>query len=376
MSKVLLIFGTRPEAIKLCPLALELRRSFPDVETRICVTAQHRELLDQVLRAFGVQPDYDLNCMQPDQRLAHLTAAILTALDPVLQAERPNLVIVQGDTATTLCGAIAAFYAGIPVAHVEAGLRTADLRHPFPEEFNRVVTGRVAALHFAATSWAAGNLLREGVAPGTVHVTGNTSIDAVLFVRDGLEAGRWPNLSPFVFDPARRMILVTGHRRESFGDRLERICDALADLAARRDVQIVYPVHPNPNVRQPVYRRLSGQPNITLTEPLDYVSFVWALMRCTIVLTDSGGIQEEAPALGKPVLVMRDKTERPEGIEAGSARLVGADRERIVAECGRLLDDESAYRAAAELRNPYGDGHASRRIAAVIADFIRVARAE
>ncbi len=336
---------------------------------KACVTAQHRHLLDQVLRVFDVQPEYDLDCMLPGQTLYQSTARMLAALEPVLETEKPDLVLVQGDTTTTLCGALAAFYARVPVGHVEAGLRTGDLFEPFPEELNRVLAGRMSALHFAATEWAAANLRREGVPPDTITVTGNTGIDAVLYVRDQLRAGRWREPGPIPLDPDRKLVLVTAHRRESFGEGFEQICAGLADLAARADVQIVYPVHPNPNVREPVYRRLGGLPHVHLVEPLEYVPFVDLLLRAHLVLTDSGGIQEEAPSLGKPVLVMRDKTERPEAVHAGTARLLGPRRDRIVAECARLLDDPSAYQSMAQAHNPYGDGHASERIAAVIDRF-------
>ena len=364
-----MVFGTRPEAIKLCPVFLRLQRHCPDLFVQACVTAQHRQLLDQVLGVFGVQPAYDLNCMLPGQTLFQSTSRMLSALEPVLADAKPDLLVVQGDTTTTLCGALAGFYAGIPVAHVEAGLRTGDMRAPFPEELNRVLVGRMATLHFAASDWAAGNLRREGVPAQAITVTGNTGIDAVMYVRDQLRQGRWPEEDGLLVDPERKLILVTAHRRESFGDGFEEICAALAELAERNDVQIVYPVHPNPNVREPVYRRLAGRPNVTLAEPMGYVAFVSLLMRAHIVLTDSGGIQEEAPSLGKPVLVMRDKTERPEGVQAGTSRLVGANKERILAECSRLLDDPSAYQAMARAHNPYGDGRASERIGEVISRF-------
>ena len=369
MNKILVIFGTRPEAIKLCPVVLHLRRAYPDWSVKVCVTGQHRHLLDQVLRVFRVRPDYDLDCMRPGQSLFQSTSSIISRLERVLIDYRPDLLVVQGDTTTTLCGAVAGFYARVPVAHVEAGLRTGDLSQPFPEEFNRLLAGRIASLHFAATRWAAENLLKEGVAPATVSVTGNTGIDAMLHIRDGLRQNLCREL-PVALDPNRKLVLVTAHRRESFGDGLEQICAALADLAERSDVQIVYPVHPNPNVLRPVNRHLSGRPRVSLIGPTEYVPFVALLMQSWIVLTDSGGIQEEAPSLGKPVLVMREKTERPEAVEAGTAKLVGTSRERIVAECCRLLDDRQAYESMACAHNPYGDGRASARIGAAIRRFL------
>ena len=369
MSKILVIFGTRPEAIKLCPVVLHLRRAYPDWSVKVCVTGQHRHLLDQVLRVFRVRPDYDLDCMRPGQSLFQTTSNIISGLERVLIDYRPDLLLVQGDTTTTLCGAVAGFYARVPVGHVEAGLRTGDLSQPFPEEFNRLLAGRIASVHFAATRWAAENLIKEGIAPAAVSVTGNTGIDAVLHIRDRRRHGLCREL-PIPLDPKRKLVLVTAHRRESFGDGLERICGALADLAERNDVQIVYPVHPNPNVLRPVNRHLSGCPRVSLIEPTEYVPFVALLMQSWIVLTDSGGIQEEAPSLGKPVLVMREKTERPEAVLAGTAKLVGTSRERIVAECCRLLDDRQAYDSMARAHNPYGDGRASARIGAAIRQFL------
>jgi len=369
MSKILVVFGTRPEAIKLCPVVLHLRRAYPDLSVKVCVTAQHRHLLDQVLKVFGVRPDYDLDCMRPGQTLFESTSNILSALGPVLIDERPDLLLVQGDTTTTLCGATAGFYAHVPVGHVEAGLRTGDFNQPFPEEFNRVLTGKIASLHFAATEWAAENLLNEGTDPTRITVTGNTGIDAVLYIRDRLHQGLCPE-QHIPIDPNRRLILVTAHRRESFGDGFEQICAALAELAERSDVEIVYPVHPNPNVRESVYRHLRGCSRVSLVEPMEYVPFVALLMQSSIVLTDSGGIQEEAPSLGKPVLVMRDKTERPEAVLAGTAKLVGTRRECIVEECNRLLDDPEAYGSMARAHNPYGDGRASQRIGATIRQFL------
>jgi UDP-N-acetylglucosamine 2-epimerase (non-hydrolysing) len=365
MPKILIVFGTRPEAIKLCPVVLHLRREHPEFSVKVCVTAQQRHLLDQVLEVFQVQPDYDLDCMRPNQSLFYSTSNILVALERVLLQERPDLLLVQGDTTSTLCGALAGFYARVPVGHVEAGLRTGDLHEPFPEELNRVLVGRIASLHFAATEWAAQNLRKEGVAPAAITVTGNTGVDAVLCIRDRLRRGLCP-AQPLALDSKRKLILVTAHRRESFGDGFEQICTAVAEVAERDDVQIVYPVHPNPNIQDPVNRHLRGRRRVTLVEPMEYVSFVAMLMRCSFVLTDSGGVQEEAPSLGKPVLVMRDKTERPEAVLAGTARLVGPRRECIVAECNRLLDDPRAYESMARAHNPYGDGHASERIGRVI----------
>jgi UDP-N-acetylglucosamine 2-epimerase (non-hydrolysing) len=366
MLRVLFILGTRPEAIKLSPVYLHLQSRPAEFQPLLCVTAQHRHMLDQVLAAFAIQPDYDLDLMRPGQSLAVFAGRSLAALEPVLAEARPDLVLVQGDTTTTLAGALAAFYQRIPSGHVEAGLRTGDMTQPFPEEMNRVVASRLAALHFAPTESAARNLAREGVPDQTVFVTGNTGIDAVLHVRDGLEQGRFSSSLPQL-DPARKLIAVTAHRRESFGEGFDRICRALARIAARGDVQIVYPVHRNPNVLDAVERHLSGCPNILLLEPMDYVSFVDLMRRARILLTDSGGIQEEGPSLGKPVLVMREKTERPEAVEAGAVRLTGTDEERIVAETTRLLDDAAACEAMGRVRNPYGDGHASARIAGAIA---------
>ena len=370
MHKVLLIFGTRPEAIKLCPVIRSLREIHTRFDVRVLVTAQHREMLDQVLQAFDVQPHHDLDLMLPGQTLFQSTSRILAGLEDVLKTERPSIVIVQGDTTTTLCGALAGFYLNIPVAHVEAGLRTGDVRQPFPEEINRVLTSRLAELHFAATENAAENLRREGVTPDSIHVTGNTGIDAVLFVRDGLAEGRlhgreWPEL-----DPAKKLIVVTAHRRESFGKGFERICRALAELADRPDVQVVYPVHPNPNVQDPVQRLLAGHPNVRLIEPLSYVPFVDLMRRAYLLITDSGGIQEEGPSLGKPILVMREKTERPEAVLAGTVKLVGTDQRLIVREATSLLDDRNAYQAMARVHNPYGDGQASARIANLIHSFL------
>ena len=364
--KTLFVFGTRPEAIKLCPVVLYMKSRPAHFDVRVVVTAQHRQMLDQVLEVFRVTPDYDLNSMTPGQTLSSLSARILAALEPVIEAAKPDMVFVQGDTTTTLCGALAAFYARVPVGHIEAGLRTADLAQPFPEEMNRVVTARLVAIHFAATEGARRNLLRENVAPETIHVTGNSGIDALLNVRDRLESGELkgqPGLARFGHDPSKRLIIVTAHRRESFGGGFENICRALQVIAGRNDVEIVYPVHRNPNVVGPVQRYLDGLPNVHLIEPLEYVPFVDLMRRGYLLLTDSGGIQEEGPSLGKPVIVMREKTERPEAVEAGTVRMAGANEDRIVAEVTRLLDDPAARQAMSRVHNPYGDGHASERIA-------------
>jgi UDP-N-acetylglucosamine 2-epimerase (non-hydrolysing) len=363
---LLFIFGTRPEAIKLCPLIRRLSTSPENFSVKVCVTAQHREMLDQMLAIFSVTPDYDLDLMRPRQTLAALTAGILTSLDPVLAAERPDGVVVQGDTTTTLAAALAAFYRGIPVIHVEAGLRTGDTTRPFPEEMNRLVTARLTALHLAPTPRAAEALKAEGIDPETIFVTGNTGIDAVLYVRDGLRSGAlaapsWPWL-----DPARRLILVTSHRRENFGPGFENVMCALTSVAARPDVQIAFPVHRNPLVAEAAHGLLGKLPNIKLLDPLPYVAFVDLMLRCHLIVTDSGGIQEEAPSLGKPVLVLRERTERPEAVEAGTVKLVGTGRKQIQTEIARLLDDPAEYARRSSVHNPYGDGQAGRWIAEIL----------
>ena len=369
MRKVLLIFGTRPEAVKLCPVILSLRARPRDFKTRVCVTAQHREMLDQVLSAFGITPDHDLNLMQSGQTLGQTTARTLAALEPVIAAERPDLVVVQGDTTTTFCGALAAFQQRVPVAHIEAGLRTGDSFEPFPEEMHRLLTSRLASLHLAATEDAARHLRREGIPDQAIAVTGQSGIDAMLHIRERLERGElhgraWPEL-----DNRRKLLVATAHRRESFGSGIEQICGAIRQLADRRDVQIVLPVHPNPNVAGPVRERLAAHPNIVLCEPLGYVPFIDLLRRSYFVLTDSGGVQEEAPSLGKPVLILRDKTERPEAVAAGTSLLVGANTRRIVAAATRLLEETDYYEALARVHHPFGDGSASHRIANAIASF-------
>ena len=338
----------------------------------VCVTAQHRAMLDQVLAAFDVTPDYDLDLMQPGQTLTQLTARILAALEPVIAGEQPDMLVVQGDTTSTLTGALAAFYQHVPVGHVEAGLRTGDLTQPFPEEMNRVATTRLAALHFAPTETARNNLLADGVDARRISITGNSGIDAVLHIKDALASGRlhggtWPQL-----DSAKKLIVVTAHRRESFGEGFAHICAALARLAQRPDVQLIYPVHRNPNVMDPVYRQLDNLANVFLVEPLDYVPFVDLMRRAYLLITDSGGIQEEGPSLGKPILVMREKTERPEAVTAGTVKLVGTDTDRIVCEAARLLDDRAEYARMARIHNPYGDGRASDRIRQAIAAHFAV----
>ncbi|MEO8369737.1 MAG: UDP-N-acetylglucosamine 2-epimerase (non-hydrolyzing) [Candidatus Solibacter sp.] len=364
-TNVLFVFGTRPEAIKLCPVLLHMRQRDAEFVVKTCVTAQHRA----VLAAFQVTPDYDLDVMQPGQTLAQSTARILAGLEPVLSAARPDIVVVQGDTTTTLAGALAAFYQRIPVAHVEAGLRTGDLSSPFPEEMNRVVTTRLSTLHFAPTPWAAGRLTAEQVPADRIVVTGNSGIDAVLHVRDALASGAMQAPPLVGLDPHKKLIVVTAHRRESFGPGFENICAALLRLAQRGDVQIAYPVHRNPNVLEPVERLLGDRPNILLLPPLDYVPFVDLMTRAELLLTDSGGIQEEGPSLGKPILVMREKTERPEAVEAGTVKLVGTDEDRIVREACLLLDSDDERARMSRVHNPYGDGHASRRIADAILSY-------
>jgi UDP-N-acetylglucosamine 2-epimerase (non-hydrolysing) len=364
--KTLCVFGTRPEAIKMAPLALALEAD-PRFDARVCVTGQHREMLDQVLNLFAIEPDYDLNIMKPGQELTDVTSSILTGMREVFRQFKPDIVLVHGDTATTLATSLAAYYQQIPVAHVEAGLRTGNLYSPWPEEGNRKLTGALAHIHFAPTEQSKANLLREGVAERSIVVTGNTVIDALLEVAERLHRDaelRAKAAAPTRFlDPSRKLILVTGHRRESFGTGFERICEALIDIAQQYpEVDIVYPVHLNPNVREPVNRLLNGIGNIHLIEPLDYLPFVHLMSRAHIILTDSGGIQEEAPSLGKPVLVMRDTTERPEAVAAGTVKLVGTDRNCIVRELNRLLNDPESYRAMSIAHNPYGDGHACQRI--------------
>ena len=377
--KVLLVFGTRPEAIKLAPLIRELSMH-PGFTPVVCVTGQHRRMLDQVLTLFRIRPDYDLDVMQDNQSVFDVTARSLPRLGEVMERERPDVVLVQGDTTTVMTGTLAAYYLRIPVGHVEAGLRTGDKYNPFPEEINRVFADLVADLLFAPTEGAKHNLLGQGVDPGRIFVTGNTAIDALLDVAerltgmdvdgaDGMLEGIPESLLGRLNDgeSPRRLVLVTGHRRESFGEDLENICMALGEIAmSNPDVEVVYPVHLNPNVHVTVHRILGNSQRVHLLEPLGYAPFVWLMKRSYLVLTDSGGIQEEAPSLGKPTLVMRKVTERPEGVEAGAAELVGVDTDSILAATQRLLDDGDVYRSMSAVRNPYGDGQASRRIADIL----------
>lgn len=362
-KRVIVVIGTRPEAIKLAPVVLELERHGEHFETRICVTGQHREMLDQMLRVFGLQPDFDLGVMKSGQDLAGVTAACLTGLDRIFRQERPSLVLVQGDTTTTFAAALAAYYCHIPVGHIEAGLRTGKKNDPFPEEINRRLATHLSDFHFAPTEIARANLLSEGVSPENVLVTGNTVIDALLLTQARLSEEPSAAVDPLGPTDGLRIILVTAHRRESFGLPFRRICEAVRSLAeSRPDVLVVYPVHLNPNVQAPVREILDGVPNVRLLKPLDYVSFVACMQRAYILLTDSGGIQEEGPSLGKPVLVMREVSERPEAIAAGTACLTGTNPEAIVTAVSSLLDDPACYKRMSSRPNPYGDGHAAERI--------------
>ena len=377
-KRISVIFGTRPEAIKLAPVILALRKD-TSFECRICVTGQHRQMLDQALEVFGIKPDTDLALMRPDQTLAGLTSRAIEALDSYLAAEKPDLVLVQGDTTTMFCAALTAFYHHVPVGHVEAGLRTWNLQAPWPEEANRLLTSRLATLHFAPTESARQNLLKEGVASESIHVTGNTVIDALFLALEKVKTN--PPLIPGL--PGNSLeslmdapvVLITGHRRESFGEGFENICRAVGELGRRfPQAQFVYPVHPNPKVREPVLRILDrlngGTGNIHLIEPLSYLPFVALMDRATLILTDSGGVQEEAPSLGKPVLVMRDTTERPEAVEMGAAKLVGTDTQTIVGNVSALLTDRRACVAMTAAANPYGDGRAAQRIAGASRVFL------
>lgn len=365
MIKNLIIFGTRPEAIKMSPLVKEFQKQ-DKFETKVCVTAQHRQMLDQVLDFFEITPDYDLDIMKPNQNLHTLTSDIILGLKPILEEYQPDYVYVHGDTTTTMASSIAAFYAGAKVCHVEAGLRTHNKLSPFPEEINRQVTGRIADLHFAPTLQSKNNLLQENVKENTIIITGNTVIDALIESSEKvkeIENTEIENLKTIV-DPTKKLILVTGHRRENHGQGFIDICQALKEIATtNKDVQIIYPVHLNPNVKEPVYNILGDIHSINLIDPLAYPAFVWLMNQSYLIITDSGGVQEEAPSLGKPVLVMRDTTERPEAVEAGTVILVGTNKELIVKECNDLLNNTNRYQQMSALHNPYGDGKACQRIA-------------
>lgn len=364
--KVLVALGTRPEAIKLAPVIMELRRHQDRIQTVVCATGQHREMMPQVLKTFGLQPDFDLDVMKTNQSLADVTCAVLAGMDTVLEREKPDMMLVQGDTTTTMAASLAAFYRRIPVGHVEAGLRTGDRYKPFPEEINRRLTTHIADCHFAPTELSRRNLLHEGVSDDHILVTGNTVVDALNYIVANLQTLA-PRVVPEVLD-GKHVILVTAHRRESFGSGIRQICEALRCLSlSRSDILIIYPVHLNPNVQEPVRTILEGVPNVLLLEPMDYVSFVALMKRADILLTDSGGMQEEGPSLRKPVLVMRSVSERPEVVMAGAASLVGTDPETIVASVNRLLDDAELYRDMTSCKNPFGDGAAAGRIVRFIA---------
>lgn len=361
----LFIFGTRPEAIKLAPLIKEFQKNNLDFETKVCVTAQHREMLDKVLKFFKVTPNYDLDIMKPGQNLFSLTSSIVESLKTILEEAKPDYVFVHGDTTTTMAASLASFYSGVKICHVEAGLRTFDKRSPFPEEINRQITARVCDYHFSPTQTSKENLLKENIPENTILVTGNTVIDALLYSAKQVENLSNPTVDSIkskLFDE-QDVILVTGHRRENHGDGFERICLALREIAEKKPVvKIIYPVHLNPNVQEPVIRHLSDLENILLIDPLSYPEFIWLMNRSKLIITDSGGVQEEAPSLGKPVLVMRDNTERPEAVDAGTVLLVGTNKDLIVSEALDLLENETRFKAMSELHNPYGDGEACKRI--------------
>jgi len=372
-KKILIVFGTRPEAVKMAPVVRACNSAeWQEFETRVCVTAQHRHMLDQVLEIFKIFPDYDLNIMKKGQNLTHVTNAVLLGMQNILEDFKPSMVLVQGDTTTTFATSLASFYQQIPVGHIEAGLRTDNIYSPWPEEMNRRLTSSLATLHFPPTNIALNNLIKENIDKNRCFVTGNTVIDTLFLVRDILQSReklRAELDEYFAFlNSGKRLVLVTGHRRESFGNGFENICKALRKLSSRTDIEIVYPVHLNPNVQQPVHRILGNQSNVHLIDPLEYLSFVYLMDRAYIILTDSGGIQEEAPSLGKPVLVLRENTERPEAVEAGTVRLVGTNTETIVSNAMELLDCEKAYEQMAFAHNPYGDGNASQRIIKVLKD--------
>ena len=363
MKKVMLVFGTRPEAVKLCPLVMELRKRPDEFRTVVCVTAQHREMLDQVLNIFNVKTDYDLNLMKNNQSLFDITSNCLTGIGKIINKEEPDIVLVQGDTTTTFAGSLAAYYNKIRVGHVEAGLRTYDKYSPFPEEINRRLVGVIADIHFAPTDRNKRNLLLEGVPAERIVVTGNTVIDALLWVRERIHSTEKAYSELGTVDFRKRIILVTGHRRENFGLGFIEICSALKELAeANRDVELVYPVHLNPNVLGPVRKVLCGVPNIKLIKPLHYEPFIYLMDKCHFIISDSGGIQEEAPSLGKPVLLTRNATERPEAVEVNAVKIVGTTKRKIIEEANKLLKDPKYYAEMSNAKNPYGDGYACKRI--------------
>lgn len=366
MKKVLIVFGTRPEAIKMAPVVKEFKKNSKEFEIKVCVTAQHREMLDQVLNFFDIKPDFDLDLMKPNQNLYSLTGDIINGMKPVLEEFNPDVVLVHGDTTTSSAAALAAFYSGAKVGHVEAGLRTYNKLAPFPEELNRQLTGRIADYHFAPTTKSKNNLLQENTNEGSILVTGNTVIDALLEsveIVNKVEGNDEINKLKELINPEKKLIVVTGHRRENHGQGFLNICDALNAIAQREDVQIIYPVHLNPNVQKPVYSILGNNANIHLIAPLPYEAFIWLMDKAYLIVTDSGGVQEEAPSLGKPVLVMRDTTERPEAVEAGTVILVGTDKDKIITEATDLIENRKRYSQMSALHNPYGDGKASQRIA-------------
>lgn len=370
MKKVLIVFGTRPEAIKMAPLVKEFQKYRSLFEVKVCVTAQHREMLDQVLDFFAITPDYDLNLMKHGQELFSLTGDIIKSLKPVLENFKPDFVFVHGDTTTSMAAAMAAFYAGAKICHVEAGLRTYNKKNPFPEELNRQITARIADYHFVPTETARQNLLRENISDDVIIITGNTVIDALLFSAAKVDVivDEEIEFLKSIIDITKRLILVTGHRRENHGEGFKNICEALKEIAlTNKEVQIIYPVHLNPNVKNTVFYLLSGIQNVKLVKPLRYPAFVWLMKKSFIIITDSGGVQEEAPSLAKPVLVMRDVTERPEAVQTGTVALVGTDKAKIIEECTMLLNDDDKYKLMSGLSNPYGDGHAAEKIV----DFIK-----
>lgn len=365
MKKILIVFGTRPEAIKMAPLVKEFQKYKTEFETRVCITAQHREMLDQVLSFFEINPDYDLNLMKPDQNLYGLTTDIILGIKVVLEDFKPDYVFVHGDTTTSTASALAAFYFGAKVCHIEAGLRTNNKWSPYPEEVNRQITARLTDIHFAPTNNAKNNLLRENIDNDKIIITGNTVIDALFLAQEKLKLYKDDEIEYLLktIDTSKKIILVTGHRRENFGEGFLNICKAIKQIAeSNRDIQIIYPVHLNPNVQKPVYKLLDKLPNVKLIKPLAYPAFIWLMAKSYLILTDSGGIQEEAPSLGKPVLVMRDTTERPEAVEAGTVKMVGTDYSKIVDSITELLEDNSVYLQMSKAHNPYGDGKASGKI--------------